>query len=83
VLARHFMRCSCAALVTLYGMELPAALRPAMLDVIIKTPPSALAVKVGSASLRRKLCAFTLTAQHMSQSETVGADKSLKVEKRV
>lgn len=83
VVARHFMRCSCAALVTLYGMLLPLALIPAILELIMNTPPSALALNTGAASRNRYVCAFTLTAKHLSQSSVVGACRSAKVEKRV
>ena len=52
----------CAALVTLYGILLPPAIRPAILEVIIKEPPSVLVFKVFSAALNRKIWDLTLTA---------------------
>lgn len=36
----------------------------AMEDVMMKTPPSGLALKVGKASLIRAIWPFTFTAQH-------------------
>jgi hypothetical protein len=83
VAAIAFMRCNCAALVTLYGRELPETIFPAMLEVRMNAPPSTLAVSVGRAARRVKKGALTLTAKHVSQSLTVGALRSLYVEKRV
>jgi hypothetical protein len=83
VLAKHLIKCNCAAFVTLYGIELPPVLRPAMLEVIMKTPPSGLLLKVERAAFMRCVCAFTFTAKQVSQSATVGAKRSEKVEKRV
>lgn len=57
--------------------------RPAMLDVMIKTPPSGLAAKVGRAAIMRCVWAFTFTAKQVSQSSTVAEERSLKFEKRV
>jgi hypothetical protein len=83
VLAKHLIKCNCAAFVTLYGIELPPIVRPAMEEVMMKTPPSELEVKVGKAACMRCVCAFTFTEKQVSQSSTVAADKSLKLEKRV
>lgn len=62
VLAKHLIKCNCAALVTLYGILLPASVRPAMLEVMMKTPPWGLELNVGAASRIRKAWAFTFTA---------------------
>jgi len=83
VLAKHLIKCNCAAFVTEYGIELPPTIRPAMLEVIMKTPPSGLALNVGRAACMRWVCAFTLTAKHVSQSSTVADERSEKVEKFV
>ena len=44
-----------------------------LLDVMMKTPPSGLALKVERAAFIRCVCAFTLIAKHVSQSSAVGA----------
>jgi hypothetical protein len=72
-----FMRCSCAAFVTLYGRLLPPASLPAMLEVKMNAPPSVFALKVGKAARRVKKGALTFTAKQVSQSSTVGALRSL------
>jgi hypothetical protein len=64
VAPRHLMRCSCAALVTEYGMEDPAWDTAAIEPVEMKTPPSGLVSKVGFAALRRASGALTLADQH-------------------
>jgi len=56
---------------------------PAIDDVMMRDPPSGLALKVGRAVRRRYDCALTFTAKHVSQSAVVGAERSEKVEKRV
>ncbi len=53
VLAKHRINCNCAAFVTEYGMELPDVVRPAMLDVMMKTPPSVFLLKVSRAAFIR------------------------------
>ncbi len=83
VVAKHFIKCSCAALVTEYGILEPLGRIPAIDDVMMKAPPSVLALKVGKAAARRWVCARTFTAQQVSQSAAVGAERSLKVLKRV
>jgi hypothetical protein len=83
VCARPFIRCSCAALVTLYGRLLPPGILPAMLELIMNTPPSGLALKVVRAARRMKNGALTFTAKQVSQSSTVGALRSAYVENRV
>jgi hypothetical protein len=62
VQAKHFIKCSCAAFVTLYGMLEPLGLMPAMEDVMMKAPPSVLASKVARAARMRCIWARTLTA---------------------
>lgn len=56
---------------------------PAIEEVMMNTPPSGLALKVGRAAFRRLVCAFTFTAKQVSQSAAVGADRSAKALKRV
>jgi hypothetical protein len=61
----------------------PPSKVPAIEDVMRKTPPCALVRKAGCAAFSRKVCALTFTAKQVSQSETVGALRSLKEVKRV
>lgn len=81
--AKHFIKCSCAALVTLYGILEPFGRVPAIEDVMMNAPPSALALKVARAARMRCVCARTLTAKQVFQSASVGAERSAKVLKRV
>lgn len=71
------MRCSCAALVTLYGRLLPDGSLPAILELKMNAPPSGLALNVGRAARRAKKGALTFTAKQVSQSSIVGALRSL------
>jgi hypothetical protein len=56
---------------------------PAMLELIMNTPPSGLALNVAAAARMRYVWALTLTAKHLFQSSSVGALRSEKVLKRV